>query len=232
MRLKLVKQGYFLGTKCDFYVDENGNIYMSRTQIGYALQYKQPQHAILMVHQRHKERLDKFSVEITGSQIETPIHKNKNVEKVVMYRERGIYEVCRWSNQKVADDFNDWVYDVIQSIKKNGYYIAPEKDNKWIGIREESKQARKYETDQIKFFVEYAKQQGSRNAERYYTILTKLVNGKLGINSGQRDSVSQETLMEIKALETLVKMKIKKLMENKVPYKTIYQDVKKMVEEL
>lgn len=55
MKLKLVKHGEFLGTTCDFYLDEENNIYMSRTQIGYALQYKQPQHAILMVHQRHKE---------------------------------------------------------------------------------------------------------------------------------------------------------------------------------
>ena len=32
MKLKLVKQGEFLGTRCDFYVDEENNIYMSRTQ--------------------------------------------------------------------------------------------------------------------------------------------------------------------------------------------------------
>lgn len=37
MELKLVKQGEFLGTRCDFYVDEENNIYMSRTQIGYVL---------------------------------------------------------------------------------------------------------------------------------------------------------------------------------------------------
>ena len=41
MRLTLVKQGRFLGTTCDFYIDEDDNIYMSRTQIGYALQYKE-----------------------------------------------------------------------------------------------------------------------------------------------------------------------------------------------
>lgn len=27
MKLKLVKQGEFLGTRCDFYVDEENNIY-------------------------------------------------------------------------------------------------------------------------------------------------------------------------------------------------------------
>lgn len=134
MRLKLVKQSEFLGTVCDFYVDEKDNIYMSRTQIGYALQYKQPQHSILVMHQRHRDRLDRFSIEISGSQFVTPIYKNKNTDKVFMYSERGIYEICRWSNQKVADEFNDWVYETIQSIKRNGYYIVSEKDSRCWGF--------------------------------------------------------------------------------------------------
>lgn len=230
MKLKLVKQGKFLGTVCDFYVDEENNIYMSRTQIGYALEYKNPAHAILVVHQRHKERLDKFSVEVRSSQFETPFNGVGKDKKAFLYEERGIYAICGYSNKEIAEKFNDWVYETISAIRKNGYYIASEKDNKWLGIREESKRARRYETDQIKLFVEYAKEQGSKSADRYYMIFTKLINAKLGLQGGQRDNVSQETLMELKALETLAKMRIKKLMENKVPYKEIYQDVKKMVE--
>lgn len=38
--------------------------------------------------------------------------------------------------------------------------------------------------------------------------------------------------MELKALETLVKLRIRKLMQNGEPYKLIYQDVKKLIEEL
>lgn len=34
MKIRLVKQGDFLEAKCDFYVDEDDNIYMSRTQTG------------------------------------------------------------------------------------------------------------------------------------------------------------------------------------------------------
>ncbi len=231
MRLKLVKQSEFLGTVCDFYVDEEDNIYMSRTQIGYALQYKQPQHSILVMHQRHRERLDRFSVEVKGSQFVTPYFNKDKRSSVFMYSERGIYEICRWSNQKVANEFNDWVYETIQSIKRNGYYIVSEKDSRWLGIREESKKARKYETDQIKLFVEYAKSQGSKNADKYYMIFTKLINEKAGIHGKQRDTVSQETLLELKSLEILLKMRIRKLMERDMPYKEIYQDIKMLVEE-
>lgn len=230
MRLNLVKQGEFLGTVCDFYVDEENNIYMSRTQIGYALGYKDPANAVLRIHQRHYERFAGMSVDVKGCQFVTPsLNKDKNAH-TYMYTERGIYEICRHSKQKNADSFYDWAYEIIQSIKKNGYYIASEKDNKWLGVREEAKKARRYETNQIKLFVEYAKEQGSRNADKYYMIFTKLINGKLGLQDRQRDDVSQETLLEIKSLETLVKMRMRKLMEKNIPYKQIYQDVKELVE--
>ena len=232
MKLKLVKHGEFLGTVCDFYVDEENNIYMSRTQIGYALQYKQPQNAITIIHKRYPELLDRESVEIDRVNMTPPIKHHRNNEKIFMYNEKGIYTIVRKSNQPVADEYFDWVYVTIRSIKQNGYYIASEKDCKWLGIRNESKQARHYETDQIKLFVEYAKEQGSKSADRYYILFTKLINGKLGIQSGKRDELLQETLMELKLLETLVKMKIRKLMEKEIPYKEIYQDVKLLVEEL
>lgn len=231
MRLELVKQGEFLGTVCDFYVDEENNIYMSRTQIGYALEYKNPSKGVENIHNRHYERMSALSILIRGAQIEGGSKHIDPNQEIYMYTERGIYAICRYSNQPIADKFDDWVYEAISSIRKNGYYIASEKDSKWLGIREESRKARKYETDQIKLFVEYAKEQGSRNADKYYMIFTKLINSKVGLSGGQRDDISQETLLELKSLETLVKMRIRKLMEKNVPYKQIYQDVKDMVQE-
>ena len=210
-----------MGTKCDFYTDESGNIFMSRTQVGYALQYRQPQHAILMVHQRHKDRLDKFSIEVKGSPFDTPyFNQDKSAP------------VCRWSNQKVADDFNDWVYDVILSIKENGYYIASEKDEKWLCIRQETKEVRKAETDQIKLFVEYARAQGSQHADRYYVLLTNLINRRLGIENGGRDKADQKTLMHLKSLETVVELHLATLMAEELPYKEVYQGVKRFIEAL
>ena len=231
MKLKLVKQGEFLGTRCDFYVDEENNIYMSRTQIGYALQYKNPQDAIKKIHLRHYEKLQQRYVEVVGDNLSPRPRDLGKKTSIFMYDERGILDVIRWSTTEIADQYFDWVYDIIQSIKKNGYYITSEKDKKWLGIRNESKEARRYETDQIKLFVEYAKEQGSKNADRYYVLFTKLINSKMGIQSGKRDELSQETLMELKSLETLVKMRIRKLIEKETPYKEIYQDVKMMVDE-
>ena len=232
MKLRLVKQGNFLGTKCDFYVNEAGDIFMSRTQIGYALKYKNPSKGIENVHNRNSKRMDRLSVVIRGAQIEGGSKHIDPNSDMYMYVERGIYEICRKSAQPIADDFNDWVYDTILSIKKNGYYIATEKDDKWLGIRQETKEVRKTETDQIKRFVEYARAQGSQNAERYYVSFTKLINRRLGIESGGRDQADQKTLMHLKSLETVVELHLATLMAEELPYKEIYQGVKKFIEAL
>lgn len=230
MKLRLVKQGDFLGTKCDFYVDEECNIYMSRTQVGYALQYKSPSDAIRNVHMRHYKRLDDMSIEVTTAQIER-VSKHQSADKITfMYTVNGVFEICRHSNQPVADAFFDWVYKTSISIMRNGYYIASEKDGKWIGIRNETKLVRRMETDTIKKFVEYAKTQGSPHADRYYTNFTQLVQKQLGIESGGRDTADQKTLLRLKSFETLIDMHLETLMSEGLPYKEVYQGVKGLIE--
>lgn len=230
MKLRLIKQRKFLGTKCDFYVDENDNIYMSRTQIGYALQYKEPANAIKNIHNKNHDRFDKLSISVTGAQFEPPLRNNKNADKVYMYIERGIYAMCARSRQPIADDFNDWVMDVISSIRKSGYYISSEKDAKWLGIRNEAKIVRRMETDTIKKFVEYAKAQGSVHADRYYTNFTQLAQKQLGIKNGGRDTADQKTLLRLKSFETLIDMHLETLMNEALPYKEVYRGVKELIE--
>ena len=169
---------------------------------------------------------------VRGSQIEGGSKHIDPSSEMYLYIERGIYEVCRRSAQPIADDFNDWVYDTILSIKRNGCYIATEKDEKWLGIQQEMKEARRAETDQIKLFVEYARAQGSQNADRYYVLLTNLVNKRLGIKSGGRDKTDQRTLMHLKSLETVVELRLITLMTEGIPYKEVYQGVKMFIEAL
>lgn len=231
MKLKLVKQGDFLGRKCDFYIDENNKVYMSRTQIGYALQYRDPSNSVLRIHQRHYKRLDNMSIEVKGCQFVTPYPNNNKDAHIYMYTEKGIYEVCRHSKQKVADEFYDYVYSMIESIRENGYYIATEKDKKWLGARQDGKKERKAETDSIKEFVEYARQQGSSKPERYYIHFTKLVNGKLGIPKGmKREEMTQRQLMDIACLERVISMKLDKLVTEDMDYHDIYKKIKALID--
>lgn len=232
MKLRLARQGEFLGTKCDFYADENNRIYMSRTQIGYALNYKNPQDSIKKIHLRHFEQLEKRYIEVVGDNLSPRPKGLGKKTSIFMYDERGILDVIRWSTSSVADNYFDWVYDVISEIKKNGYYIAAKKDEKWLGIRQETKKVRNEETDMIKKFISYAEKQGSSHASNYYMLLTNVANNRCGIKSGERDKADQKTLLRLKSLETLIEMRLETLMNKNMPYKEVFRGVKELIENI
>lgn len=89
--------------------------WFTRSQIGEALGYDDPQNAITIIHRRHKERLDKFS---RGCQIDTP----SGTQDGFVYNFKGVMEICRWSKQPKADEVMDALYDMAESVVKNGYY--------------------------------------------------------------------------------------------------------------
>lgn len=108
MKLKLITTETFGTVTCDFYRNMNDDMLLTREQIGQALEYKDPMVAIGKIHKRHKDRLDNlsFTTLVNGHQ-------------VYYYTERGIMEICRWSNSKKANQFMDWAWDIIESYRNN-----------------------------------------------------------------------------------------------------------------
>ena len=53
MDLALCKQEKFNGVLVDFYRDENNDVFMTREQIGRALEYKNPNDSIRTIHRRN-----------------------------------------------------------------------------------------------------------------------------------------------------------------------------------
>lgn len=96
--------------------------WFTRNEIGSALEYSDPQHAITLIHNKHKERLDQFSFQ---SQIETPAGKREGV----VYNIRGVFEICRWSKQPKANMVMDALYDMAESVVRTGFYSSlPDQD--------------------------------------------------------------------------------------------------------
>jgi phage regulator Rha-like protein len=69
---------------------------------------------------------------------------------------------------------------IIKQFFKMRKYILDQKTMKvnkeYIETREKSKLGRTQETDTIKEFIEYAKKQGSKSADKYYMIFSKMEN--------------------------------------------------------
>src|SRR5690625_231067 len=61
MNLKIIKSSNFGSIQCDFY-QKDDEIFMTREQIGRALDYSDPIRAISKIHSRNPERLNRYSV--------------------------------------------------------------------------------------------------------------------------------------------------------------------------
>lgn len=127
--LQLVTSRNFDGIIFDCYVERGQtspqDFWATRTQIGELLEYAEPGNAIKNIHQRNKERLDKFS---RVAQIELP---SGGSQEVVLYNFKGLLEICRYSQQPNAHKVIDILWDIADEIRRTGSYNTrfPEKDN-------------------------------------------------------------------------------------------------------
>jgi len=118
--LVLAKRESFGNVTCDFY-KRGKEVFMTRTQIGEALGYVDPRVAIAKIHDRNKARMDKFS---TVTKMGT-VENGREIEReVYLYSARGVYEICRYSTQEKANDFYDFVYEILEGLRKGELKIT------------------------------------------------------------------------------------------------------------
>ena len=121
MNLSIVSKEMFGQNEMTIYENENKDIFMTREQIGRALDYSNPTIAISKIHKRHKQRLDEFSV------VTSLVSTDGKTYETTIYNEKGIYEIIRRSAQPKADEFYDWVYDLLSKLRKREIEITKPK---------------------------------------------------------------------------------------------------------
>ena len=94
----------------------------------------------------------------------------------------------------------------------------------WQDTRSLGKEIRRRETDAIKRLVDYAAAQGSQNAGRYYTTLSRLADRTAGIV--ERDKAQVVQLTTLLLVEKVIAQEITAGIEAGQPYKAIYQAIK------
>ncbi len=139
----------------------------------------------------------------------------RNTKKVVEFKKAIIqqFKRCRLENEALH-----------QHKQQPDYQIT----------REAGKIVRKQTTDVMKVFVEYAESQGSETPYRYYSNITRMLNGLLFIVEGKyknlREVMSIQQLMTTSSAEQIIDRGLLDGMSRKKYYKDIYKDVRKRVE--
>lgn len=116
--LKLITTETFGDLSCNFYRNMNDDILLIREQIGIALEYADPSKSIYKIHNRHKDRLDNLSICISDGL----------GHEIYYYTQRGIMEICRWSKSDKANQFMDWVWDIIEKYRNHELITAHQTD--------------------------------------------------------------------------------------------------------
>lgn len=105
----------------DVYQNDKHQYYMTREQIGAALEYTSPVVAIKKIHDRYADRLDALS-SITNLVIEVGNHTQ--MRQTYVYSLRGVMEICRFSRQQKADAFMDFCWDIMESLMRGDSVLA------------------------------------------------------------------------------------------------------------
>jgi anti-repressor protein len=143
-QIQIIKSDYFNNIQCDFYSNENNDIFMTSEQLGNALGYSVPRESINKIVNRNKYLGSiEFSDEVKLTSTDGKLYKTR------VFTEDGIYEVCMLSDAKNAKEFRSWVRIILKNIRKHGMYATEELlDNPDLLIKvatklKEEKEARK-----------------------------------------------------------------------------------------
>ena len=149
--------------------------YFVGKDVASALGYKDVTHAIL----DHVDEEDRINSKTQG----------QNAPKLGqrggwLINESGLYSLILSSKLPDAKKFKRWITnEVIPSIRETGTYAADKNYQRWLEMRQKSKEVRKLETNIIKLFIDYARTQGCTFEDGYfYGILSVKANIFVGLS--------------------------------------------------
>ena len=195
---------------------KDGEPWFLAGEICRALGIKNASDAIAAIEQKYKNA----DIKGVGSSY-TLLDTKGGKQRAVIIPEPFLYELIFNSRKVKAVKFRAWVTnEVLPAIRKHGFY------------RTESKGIRRTETDAIQQLIKHAESQGSKNANMYYTNVTKMAHSIIGIDAGERDSLSITQLQQLGIIESVILLAINEGIEQNLPYKEIYQSAKERAQSL
>ena len=172
--LKLIRSDHFGAVQCDIY-QRGEEFYMTREQVGRALEYTNPQKGVTNIHERNKDRIDQFSTSLKMRVVEGGREMNRNV---IAYTRKGVMEICRHSRQPKANAFMDWVWDIMDGLISGKTALVPmsEYQKMLAETRRENLKIRRAQT-LYRLAMQYRK---TPYAQAIYDYVTKeLTNGHI-----------------------------------------------------
>lgn len=149
--------------------------------------------------------------------------------------EQATFLITLMKNSDVVVDFKFRLTREFYKMKKVLAELASQRQNsEWLETRNTGKEKRRIETNTIQRFVQYAYQQGSKNARNYYANISKMENKALFFFEQTfkniRDVLNLQQLSIVICADEIITKALQDGMELEMEYKDIYQLAKKRIE--
>jgi len=190
--------------------------------------------AILQLIRKYKEREIFKRSAFEMQKIKT---KGRQGEVYFLTESQALFLLTLMKNSDLVVDFKENLVNEFFKCRKMLQDVLIQKQNaEYIDKRHASKQMRLQETDMIKKFVNYALDQGSTNAARYYANISKMETKALFFVEqkypNMRDVMNLRQLNLIETADQAVMYALEEGMDANLPYKEIYIKAKERVEAL
>lgn len=116
VQLQIAKSEQFGNAQCDFWQNEDGDVFMTISQLAQALGYADKSGVEKILQRNDYLKSEEFSVVVTIPAGGTD--KLSVPQKTRIFTEDGIYEVTMLSKTKVAREFRAWVRKILKSLRR------------------------------------------------------------------------------------------------------------------
>lgn len=161
--------------------------------------------------------------------------KGRPVEIAFLSEIQAAFLITLMNNSEKVIDFKEKLTQAFFQQREILYKLLSQKNNaEWQLERQSGKLIRKECTEIIKEFIEYAVKQGSKNAMRYYSNISKMeINSLFLIEQkfpNMREALNIRQLNLLKCADEAVQQSLIDGMADNLHYKEIYQLAKNKIE--
>lgn len=130
MQLEIIKSEMFNNVSCDFYQNENGDVFMTALQLSQSLGYSSKSSFDSLISRNEYVKDEEFSA---TCKLQAPDGKHHETR---IFSEDGIYEVSMLAKTKVAKDFRWFVRRTLKALRKGEMVLVqPQTDNSKLEIQ-------------------------------------------------------------------------------------------------
>lgn len=186
-------------------------------------------------HKNIKELVSKYENDLKDfgkvRVLNATLDTNGGVQKISYYllnEQQATFLMTLLRNTKIVVEFKK---ELVKQFYQMRQILLEKQTVLWQNTRIEAKANRLKETDEIKALVAYAKENGSKNAEKYYITFSNLANKAVGIDSNQRSIATTNQLNNLILIENIINHVIQEGLQQQIYYKEIYKCCRERIEQ-